>query len=328
MPSGLVLKATGSRYDVLDGERTIVCRLRGKIRLEGSRATNPVVVGDVVDYQWDAADDISDGASEALITAIHPRRNYIIRRASNLSKESHVIAANIDLAVVVATLSNPVTSYEFIDRFLVTCEAYHIPAVVALNKIDLARREPQRLQEFKTVYTKAGYPVIELSATEGEGIETLRELLRGGCPCGPEQGLVDLALKGRTTLVAGNSGVGKSSLIRALEPAAAPRIGEVSASHRKGKHTTTFSQLYPLAGGGYLIDTPGVKGFGLIDLTPRELCRYMPDMMRLAPQCRYYNCTHTHEPDCAVIDAASTGEVSRERYESYLKMVEDDEKYR
>ena len=302
--TGIVFRATGSWYDVFDGEKVVECRLRGKIRLTGSRATNPVVVGDVVDVEHDPS-------GETLITAIHPRRNYIIRRASNLSKESHIIAANIDQAAVVVSLANPATSYEFIDRFLVTCEAYHIPAVLALNKIDLAKKEPDLLEEFRGVYSLAGYRIIELSATEGTNIGEFKDFLHG-----------------KTTLVSGNSGVGKSSLIKAIEPGIDIRMGEVSQSHHKGKHTTTFSQVYPLSDGGYVIDTPGIKGFGLMDLDRRELCRYFPDLMKFAPGCRYYNCTHNHEPGCAVEEALAEGGISPQRYESYLKMLEGDEKYR
>jgi len=304
--SGTVFRATGSWYSVRDRQdgRIVECRLRGRIRLGGSRSTSPVTVGDEVDY-------VVETGGEAVITAIHPRRNYIIRRASNLSKESHIIAANVDQAMVVASLVEPATSYEFIDRFLVTCEAYHIPATVVLNKIDLVEGAPGSLEEFFGVYRGAGYPVMGVSATRGDNLDALGE-----------------ALRGKTTLIAGNSGVGKSTLIHAVEPTAGVRTGEVSTSHHKGKHTTTFSQVYPLAGGGYVIDTPGIKGFGLVDLDGRELCRYFPEMMRFAPFCRYYNCTHDHEPGCAVVEAAERGDVSEHRYESYLKMLEGDGKYR
>ena len=303
--SATVVQSTGSWYRLRsDSGEWIEARIRGRLRLRGSRSTSPVVVGDRVDYMFDAR-------GEAVITDIRPRSNYIIRRSPNLSKESHIIAANIDQAFLVVSLFSPSTSYEFIDRFLVTCEAYKIPATILLNKIDLARTRPQELEEFLETYCLAGYHVLTLSAAGGEGVERLRELLAG-----------------RTTLLSGNSGVGKSTLVAALEPEADVRTGEVSEYHHKGKHTTTFSQMYPLTGGGYLIDTPGIKGFGLIDIGADELARYFPDLMRFAPDCQYYNCTHVHEPGCAVQEAVQEGGIAFHRYESYLKMLDEDEKYR
>ena len=305
-----VVRSTGSWYEVRteDGRNAgggviVRARIRGKLRLGGSRSTNPVVVGDRVRCGGEEG--------EMWIEEILPRRNYIIRRSSNLSKESHVIAANIDQAVVVATLFAPETSMEFIDRFLVTCEAYQIPATILLNKIDLAAQAPEAVEHFTEVYRLAGYPVMHASAETGQGVDRFREYLRG-----------------RTTLVSGNSGVGKSTLIKAVEPALDIRIGEISKAHRKGMHTTTFSQVYPLSFGGYIIDTPGIKGFGLIDINPEELYHYFPDLMRVAGDCQYYNCTHTHEPGCAVVAAVESGDISEDRYISYLKMLEDDEKYR
>lgn len=304
---GTVVLSTGSWYELRDAASgaSVEARIRGKIRLKGSRSTNPVVVGDRVDY-------VFDDRGEAVITGIHPRRNYIIRRASNLSKESHIIASNIDQAFIVVTLTQPVTNPEFIDRFLVTAEAYQIPATIILNKIDIVQAlMPGAVEEFRTVYTGAGYPVVETSALEGHNVEKVKDLLRG-----------------KTTLLAGNSGVGKSSLVRAVEPSLDIRVGEISSSHHKGKHTTTFSQMFPLSSGGFIIDSPGIKGFGLIDMDPRELPHYFPEMMRLAPRCQYYNCTHTHEPGCAVMKAVDDGEVSELRYVSYLKMLEEEGKYR
>ncbi|MBO4992998.1 MAG: ribosome small subunit-dependent GTPase A, partial [Alistipes sp.] len=275
--SAMVVRSTGSWYEVLhEGER-LQCRIRGKLRLKGVRSTNPVVVGDVVRVEADA-----EGAY--VISAIEPRRNYIIRRASNLSKESHIIAANVDQALLVVTLFSPTTAKEFIDRFLVTCEAYKVPATILLAKIDLARQRPEEVEEFHAIYESAGYRIIEVSATEGEGVDEVRELLRG-----------------KTTLLSGNSGVGKSTLVAAVEPGLDIRTGEISQSHHKGKHTTTFSTMYPLSEGGYIIDTPGIKGFGLIDIEDAELAHYFPEMMRYLPECRFYNCSHTHEPHCAVV---------------------------
>ena len=251
------------------------------------------------------------GDGEWVIERILPRRNYIIRRASNLSKESHIIAANIDQALLVATLSQPVTAPEFLDRFLATCEAYKIPATILLAKYDLAAADPEAAAAFHATYESAGYRVVDLSTLDGTGLDAVRALV-AGC----------------TTLVAGNSGVGKSTLVGALEPGLALRTGSISESHRKGRHTTTFSAMYPLTGGGFLIDTPGIKGFGLIDIDDHELWHYFPEMMRIGAGCRFYNCTHTHEPGCAVREAVARGEVARSRYESYLKIRDEDDKYR
>lgn len=301
---GVVVRATGSWYEVLCGEQRLQCRIRGKLRLKGVRSTSPVVVGDVVACEKDVDDSY-------VISSIEQRRNYIIRRASNLSKESHIIAANIDQALLVVTLFSPETANEFVDRFLVTCEAYKIPVTILLAKIDLARKRPELIEEFRSIYESAGYPIVEISATEGEGVERVKELLRG-----------------KTTLLSGNSGVGKSTLVQAVESGLDIRTGEISQSHNKGKHTTTFSTMYPLSEGGFIIDTPGIKGFGLIDIEEAELAHYFPEMMRFLPECRFYNCSHTHEPHCAVVEAVERGDISYSRYESYLKMKDDDEKYR
>ena len=301
---GVVICATGSWYNVLTEDGAVCkCRIRGRMRLKGVRSTNPVVVGDEVLFTAEGDDFV--------IEELVPRRNYIIRRASNLSKESHIIASNIDRAMLVVTLSSPRTAPEFVDRFLITCEAYSIPATILLAKIDLAEDRREEVDAFRATYESAGYEVVEISAKFGTGLDRVKELVAG-----------------RTTLVAGNSGVGKSTLIGALEPTLDVRTGEISQSHNKGRHTTTFSTMYPLTGGGSIIDTPGVKGFGLIDIEDAELCRYFPDMMRYAPDCRYYNCTHVHEPDCAVVRAVEKGEIAYSRYESYLKILDEDDKYR
>ena len=279
------------------------CRIRGRLRLKGIRSTNPVVVGDRVIVE-------PDGES-SVIVGIVPRRNYIIRRASNLSKESHIIASNLDQALLLVTLHSPTTPREFVDRFLVTCEAYKVPVTIILGKADTLTDEHEaEAEEFTAIYEDAGYTVMRLSSVTGEGVDTIRAMLRE-----------------RTTLVAGNSGVGKSTLVGSIDPTLDIRTGEISESHHKGKHTTTFSTMYPLEG-GYIIDTPGIKGFGLIDIEGRELCRYFPEMMRLAPSCRFYNCTHTHEPGCAVTEAVKEGRVAWSRYESYLKILDEDDKYR
>ena len=300
---GIVISSTGSWYEVATAEGSLNCRIRGRLRLKGVRSTNPVVVGDRVVVE-------PDGDS-SVIVEIMPRRNYVIRRASNLSKESHIIAANIDRALLIVTLHSPTTAREFVDRFLVTCEAYRVPVTIVIGKSDMLTGEYEaEVEEFEAIYGDAGYDIIRLSSTTGEGVEEIRALLRD-----------------KKTLVAGNSGVGKSTLVSHIDPTLDIRTGEISESHHKGKHTTTFSTMYPIEG-GYIIDTPGIKGFGLIDIDGRELCRYFPEMMRLAPDCRFYNCTHTHEPGCAVREAVEQGMVAWSRYESYLKILDEDDKYR
>ena len=300
---GLVMRATGSWYEVLHEGEVLRCRMRGKLRLRGVRSTNPVVVGDTV--HCECGDD-----GEWVIVDIAPRHNYIIRRASNLSKESHIIASNIDRAMLVVTLVEPITAVEFIDRFLVTCEAYKVPVTILLAKIDLLRETPEMVEQFHHVYEDAGYEVIDISATEGIGVERVKEMLAG-----------------KTTLLSGNSGVGKSTLIGAIDPTIDIRTGEISDSFHKGKHTTTFSTMYRVAD-GFIIDTPGVKGFGLIDIDDKELWHYFPEMISRAGECKFFNCTHTHEPHCAVIEAVKREEIAFSRYESYLKILDEDDKYR
>ena len=297
------MRATGSWYEVLHEGEVLRCRMRGKLRLRGVRSTNPVVVGDTVHCECG-----EDG--EWVIVDIAPRHNYIIRRASNLSKESHIIASNIDRAMLVVTLVEPVTAVEFIDRFLVTCEAYKVPVTILLAKIDLLRENPEMVEQFHSIYEGAGYEVIDISATEGIGVERVKEML-----------------KGKTTLLSGNSGVGKSTLIGAIDPTIDIRTGEISDSFHKGKHTTTFSTMYRVAD-GFIIDTPGVKGFGLIDIDDKELWHYFPEMISRAGECKFFNCTHTHEPHCAVIEAVKREEIAFSRYESYLKILDEDDKYR
>ena len=299
----MVMRATGSWYEVLHEGEVLRCRMRGKLRLRGVRSTNPVVVGDTVHCECG-----EDG--EWVIVDIAPRHNYIIRRASNLSKESHIIASNIDRAMLVVTLVEPVTATEFIDRFLVTCEAYKVPVTILLAKIDLLQDNPEAVEAFHRIYEGAGYEVIDISATEGVGVERIKAMLAG-----------------KTTLLSGNSGVGKSTLIGAIDPTIDIRTGEISDSFHKGKHTTTFSTMYRIAD-GYIIDTPGVKGFGLIDIDDKELWHYFPEMISRAGECKFFNCTHTHEPHCAVIEAVKSEEIAFSRYESYLKILDEDDKYR
>lgn len=302
---GLVTKNTGSAYEVrpdgaAPGTETL-CRLKGNFRIKGIRTTNPVAVGDRVTF---SAPD-ADGAS--FITAIAPRHNYIIRRASNLSKESHILAANIDAAALVATLSNPVTSTTFIDRFLATAEAYGVPAILVLNKADLWDDDEKELAEaIRYLYTSIGYSVAFTSAATGAGVEELRRMCEG-----------------QTVLLAGNSGVGKSSLINALVPGAHLRTGAVSDTHHTGMHTTTFSEMIDLPGGGELIDIPGVKGFGTIDFDKAEASHYFPEIFKTGRECRYSDCTHTHEPGCAVLKALEEQRIAQSRYNSYLSVLED-----
>ena len=300
---GVVISSTGSWYRVATANGELDCRIRGRLRLKGIRSTNPVVVGDRVMVE-------PDDESSAIVEIL-PRRNYIIRRASNLSKESHIIGANIDRALLIVTLHSPSTPVEFVDRFLVTCEAYNVPVTIVLGKADTLTGEHEaEAEEFTAIYQDAGYDIVRLSSTTGEGIDQIRKIL-----------------KGHTTLIAGNSGVGKSTLVSVIDPELDIRTGEISESHHKGKHTTTFSTMYRIEE-GYIIDTPGIKGFGLIDIDSKELCRYFPEMMRLAPDCRFYNCTHTHEPGCAVQEGVKQGIVAWSRYESYLKILDEDDKYR
>lgn len=309
MTKGLVIKNTGSWYLVrTDDNRDVNCKIKGNFRLKGIRTTNPVAVGDRVTI-------IPNDDGSAFINGIEPRDNYIIRRASNLSKEAHIIAANLDQALLVVSLVHPVTSTTFIDRFLATAEAYRVPAVLVINKVDLMADDDSRayLEAVGYLYRSIGYPVIEVSAKTGEGVDSLRGLLES-----------------KVSLFSGNSGVGKSSLINELIPGLDLRTAEISQSHDTGMHTTTFSEMFQLPGGGYLIDTPGVKGFGTIDFDRNEVAHFFPEIFRCSADCRYGDCTHTHEPGCAVRDALQQNLISESRYASYLSILEDsaDDKYR
>lgn len=299
---GTVIRNTGSEYIVVtDSGEEIACKIKGKFRLKGIRTTNPVAVGDHVTIANPENDT-------AYITDISPRRNYIIRRASNLSKEAHIIAANVDQVLLIVTLFHPVTSTTFIDRFLSTAEAYSIPATIVINKVDLLTDDDSReyLEGIEYLYSSIGYKVIETSVTENIGIDTLRE-----------------SLKGKTTLLSGNSGVGKTSIINRLIPGLQLRTAEISTTHLTGMHTTTFSEMFQLPGGGYIIDTPGVKGFGTIDYDIHDVSHYFPEIFRISKDCRFSDCTHTHEPGCAVIEALKDNLIAQSRYNSYLSILED-----
>ena len=283
--------------------------LRGKVRLEGSTATNPIAVGDRVTYSLEGE---ASELNPAVITGIEPRRNYVIRRSTNLSRQSHVIGANLDLAVIIVSLYFPQIRLPFLDRMLVTCEVYNVPALIVLNKVDLYRDEvPEEVESFLHIYRGAGYRVIETSARTGEGVDTLRE-----------------ACKDKVCLFSGESGSGKSSLIKKLDPSLNPKIGKISDVHLQGKHTTSRYEMYPLSGGGFVIDSPGLRGFGLVDLEKEEISKYFPEMLAVTDDCRFVPCTHTHEPGCAVKAAVDDGRISPERYNSYLGMLEEDKKFR
>lgn len=311
MTDGTVIRNTGSSYVVVtDDNREVNCKIKGNFRLKGLRTTNPVAVGDRVGLTE------SDSDSTAYISVIHPRKNYIIRRASNLSKEAHIIAANLDQAFLIITLAQPATATTFIDRFLATAEAYRVPAVIVINKVDILADNEDDMQLLDAVtylYESIGYKVIHTSARTGEGLDELRATLRD-----------------KTTLLSGNSGVGKSSLINRLIPGLDLRTAAISATHHTGMHTTTFSEMFALPGGGYIIDTPGVKGFGIIDFDRYEVAHFFPEIFKTSADCRYGNCTHTHEPGCAVLEAVADNRIAASRYASYMSILEDidHEKYR
>ena len=310
-----VVKNAGSHFmlSMLPEWKPFPAVLKGRIRLKANDSTNPVAVGDRVRFETQP-EDLGEVTltNPALITEVLDRKNYVVRKSTNLSRQSHVIAANIDMAFAVVTLYFPEVKLPFLDRMLVTCEVYGVPVTILLNKVDLDRQEaPETVENFINIYTKAGYNVVETSAKTGEGIEELRKICDG-----------------KVCLFSGESGVGKSSLIKALDPTLDPKIGKISVAHLQGKHTTSLYEMYELASGGAVIDTPGLRGFGLVNLEKEEIARYFPEMLRAAEGCRFTPCTHTHEPGCAVKEAVENGEISAERYSSYLGMIEEDKKFR
>ena len=302
-----VVKHTGSHYllSKLPQWDLFPAVIKGKLRLKGFNSTNPIAVGDVVEYEKGEGD-------LATIKNILPRKNHIIRKSTNLSRQSHVIASNLDMVFLIVTVDMPQVKLQFVDRFLVTCEAYNVPVTIILNKMDIYTPEAlQMVQAIEEIYAGAGYRIIESSAATGLGMEEIRE-----------------CCKGKIVLFSGQSGVGKSSLISALDPNLNLRVGEISAYHQQGKHTTTFYEMHPISSGGFVIDTPGIRGFGLVDVSQLELSGYFPEMLRVEDNCRFAPCTHTHEPGCAVKEAVENGKISVERYESYLGMLDEQTKYR
>ena len=302
-----VVKHTGSHYllSKLPQWELFPAVIKGKLRLKGFNSTNPIAVGDLVEYEKGDGD-------LAVIKTILPRKNHIIRKSTNLSRQSHVIASNLDMVFLIVTVDMPEVKLPFVDRFLVTCEAYNVPVTIILNKMDIYSPEVlDMVGAFKQIYTHAGYRIIEASAVTGLGLDEIRE-----------------SCKEKVVLFSGQSGVGKSSLISALDPELNLRVGEISAYHQQGKHTTTFYEMHPIRTGGFVIDTPGIRGFGLVDVSQLELSTYFPEMLRVEDNCRFAPCTHTHEPGCAVKEAVENGDISVERYESYLGMLDEQTKYR
>ncbi|MGD0711592.1 MAG: ribosome small subunit-dependent GTPase A [Bacteroidales bacterium] len=299
---GIVTKSTGSQYTVMssDGKR-FECKLKGNFKIKGLSSTNPISVGDKVEFES------KSGESFGIINKIEDRNNYIVRKSTKLSKRQHIIACNIDRAIIVVTLAFPRTSTGFIDRFLVTAEEYHIPAFIVFNKSDLYPDDFfTYLEELRSVYESIGYKCIVTSAHKHSGLDELEGIL-----------------KGKISLFLGHSGVGKSALINAIQPGLNLKLGVISAYHLKGQHTTTFAEMHSLSFGGFIIDTPGIKELGMIHVKPEEIAGYFPEMRALLPQCKFYNCTHIHEPGCAVLQALEQGEINAGRYHNYLGMLND-----
>ncbi len=312
----IVVKNAGSHFvlGLLPQWELFPAVLRGRVRLNASSATNPIAVGDRVEFEYD---ETPSEKHPAQITSILARKNHIVRKSTNLSRQSHVIAANLDRVFLVTTLFFPEVKLPFLDRQLVTCEMYKIPVTIVLNKVDLYRDEAsEQVEYFKSIYMRAGYNVVETSAKTKEGIDTLRKLCHGQ---GNSLGI---------NLISGESGVGKSSLIKAIDPSLDPKIGDISIAHLQGKHTTSLYEMYPISTGGYIIDTPGLRAFGLQGLEKEEVYTYFPEMLEVSRHCRFTPCSHTHEPGCAVKEAVERGEIAPERYNSYIGMLEEDGKFR
>jgi len=309
MKEGVVTKSTGSRYKVLTADKQVFeCIIRGKFRIKGIKSTNPVAVGDYVFFDFD------DKLKLGIIKKIKERKNYILRKSVNLSKQVHIIAANIDVAFLMITLKNPETSSEFIDRVLVAAESYKIPVVLLFNKVDTYNEyEKELLEYYQLIYKVAGYKSIAISATEGVGMHDVKN-----------------EMQNKTSVVIGHSGTGKSTMLNAIEPDLKVKVAGISEYHKTGKHTTTFAEMYELSFGGFYIDTPGIRGFGLYNYKKEELHYYFPEIFALSKNCKFHNCTHTHEPACAVKEALENDELSEERYRNYLNIYYDDdlEKYR
>ena len=304
-----VIKHTGSHYvlSMLPKWEPFDAVVRGKMRLKDTDSTNPIAVGDIVRFTTGSAE-----GEIAVIKDIIPRKNYIIRKSTNLSRQSHIIASNLDMVFLVLTINYPSIKLPFVDRFLLTCGAYNVPVSIVVNKCDLyEQKEQEELKKFKELYSKIGYQIIEVSALKGTNIDSLRQIC-----------------KDKVVLFSGISGVGKSSVISALDPTLELKVGEISSHHLQGKHTTTFYQMHPLSTGGYVVDTPGIRGFGLVDVKKEELSTYFPDMLKFMDSCKFAPCTHTHEPGSAVKAAVERGDIAVERYDSYLGMLEDETKYR
>ncbi len=301
---GIVIKSTGSWYQVIDTEgKVIECRIKGKFRIQGIKTTNPIAVGDVVNYELDKE------AIGGMITAIKNRKNYIIRKSINLSKQAHIIASNLDQALLIVTIVNPRTSTGFIDRFLITAEAYQIPVIILFNKTDILSNDQLLEQKaLMDMYQNIGYPCIAVSASNGNNLSSVKELL-----------------KDKKSLVSGHSGVGKSTLVNAIEPTLDLRTAEISVAHSKGMHTTTFAEMFPLTFGGFIIDTPGIKELGLFDIKKEELSRYFPEMREIMNDCQFNNCIHLNEPKCAVKNALINGDIYESRYDSYLSVLSSEE---